>query len=118
MLKNIGSSEKGKLSESTKSNNTVKSKQMMNAKETASLKKLTYILVIIFLILGMLTPAMEFLRGFHEVGEYGIHNEKYDDIYTLGCDGPYDEPGKKLTYGNFVCVDPEDDLFFKVFAGK
>ena len=137
VLKNTGSNgTEGKLNESTKSDSTVKakermkskeqvkskemlkSKEMMQAKDTASLKKLTYILVIIFLILGTLTPAMEFLRGFHEVGEYGIHNEKYDDIYTLGCDGPYDEPGKKLTYGNFVCVDPEDDLFFKVFAGK
>ena len=61
---------------------------------------------------------MEFLRGFHEVSEYGIHNEKYDDIYTLGCDGPYDEPGKKRVYSNFVCANPDEDLFFKVFADK
>ena len=88
------------------------------SKDTASLKKLTYILLVIFLILGTLTPAMEFLRGFHEVSEYGIHNEKYDDIYTLGCDGPYDKPGAKITYSNFVCANPDEDLFFKVFAGK
>ncbi len=95
-----------------------KDKKNKKSNDTASLKKLTYILVIIFLVLGTLTPAMEFLRGFHEVSEYGIHNEKYDDIYTLGCDGPYDEPGKKLTYGNFVCANPDEDLFFKVFANK
>lgn len=107
VLKSAGASKEGeKMKENKKSN------------DTASLKKLTYILVIIFLVLGTLTPAMEFLRGFHEVSEYGIHNEKYDDIYTLGCDGPYDEPGKKLTYGNFVCVNPDEDLFFKVFADK
>jgi len=95
-----------------------KSRKNSKVKDTASLKKLTYILLVVFLILGTLTPVMEFLRGFHEVSEYGIHNEKYDDIYTLGCDGPYDEPGKKKTYRNFVSVNPEEDLFFKVFAGK
>lgn len=95
-----------------------KTKENKKSNDTASLKKLTYILVIIFLVLGTLTPAMEFLRGFHEVAEYGVHNEKYDDIYTLGCDGPYDEPGKKRVYSNFVCVNPDEDLFFKVFADK
>lgn len=104
--------EKGVLKKSE-----VKS-ESKSSKDTASLKKLTYILIVIFLILGTLTPAMEFLRGFHEVNEYGIHNEKYDDIYTLGCDGPYDQPGKKKTYANFVCTVPDEDLFFKVFAGK
>ncbi len=95
-----------------------KDKKNKKSSDTASLKKLTYILVIIFLVLGTLTPAMEFLRGFHEVSEYGVHNEKYDDIYTLGCDGPYDEPGKKRVYSNFVCANPDEDLFFKVFADK
>ncbi|MBR4145097.1 MAG: hypothetical protein IKU06_06525 [Lachnospiraceae bacterium] len=87
-------------------------------KEKGSVKKMTYIMLVVFLILGTLTPAMEFLRGFHEVSEYGIHNEKYDDIYTLGCDGPYDQPGKKKTYANFVAVNPEEKVFFKVFGKK
>ena len=98
--------------------NTEVACESKKSKDTASLKKMTYILLVVFLILGTLTPAMEFLRGFHEVKEYGIHNEKYDDIYTLGCDGPYDKPGETITYGNFVCVDPNEDLFFKVFADK
>ncbi len=110
--------ERETLKKDTRPKDDEKDKKNKKSSDTVSLKKLTYILVIIFLILGTLTPAMEFLRGFHEVSEYGIHNEKYDDIYTLGCDGPYDEPGKQLTYGNFVCVDPDEDLFFKVFADK
>lgn len=110
--------EREMLKKNPVSKDSEKAKKNKKSNDTASLKKLTYILVIIFLVLGTLTPAMEFLRGFHEVSEYGIHNEKYDDIYTLGCDGPYDEPGKQLTYGNFVCVDPDEDLFFKVFADK
>lgn len=101
---------KDALSKSEKPNNIGKSK------ETASLKKLTYILLVVFLILGTLTPAMEFMRGFHEASEYGVHNEKYDDIYTLGCDGPYDVSGEKKIYGNFVAVNPKDELFFKIFG--
>jgi hypothetical protein len=95
-----------------------KQKDSKKSNDTVSLKKLTYILVVIFLILGTLTPAMEFLRGFHEVGEYGIHNEKYDDIYTLGCDGPYDKPGEVTNHWNFVCRKPDEYLFFRVFADK
>ncbi len=110
--------EKGVLKSDGASKESEKTKENKRSNDTASLKKLTYILVIIFLILGTLTPAMEFLRGFHEVSEYGVHNEKYDDIYTLGCDGPYDEPGKKRVYSNFVCANPDEDLFFKVFADK
>ncbi len=87
-------------------------------KEKGSIKKMTYIMLVVFLILGALTPTMEFLRGFHEVSEYGIHNEKYDDIYTLGCDGPYDQPGNNKTYGNFVAVDIENELFFKFFSKR
>ena len=98
--------------------NTEVKSESKSSKDTASLKKMTYILLVIFLILGTLTPAMEFLRGFHEVSEYGIHNEKYDDIYTLGCDGPYDKAGEKMTYWNFVCIDTDNDLFFRVFADK
>ena len=110
--------EKGVLKSDGASKESEKTKENKRSNDTASLKKLTYILVIIFLVLGTLTPAMEFLRGFHEVSEYGVHNEKYDDIYTLGCDGPYDEPGKKRVYSNFVCANPDEDLFFKVFADK
>ena len=93
-------------------------KEDKKSNDIAALKKLTYILVVIFLILGTLTPAMEFFRGFHEVGEYGIHNEKYDDIYTLGCDGPYDKPGEITNHWNFVCRIPDEYLFFRVFADK
>ncbi len=94
------------------------SKKNTSKSGSDSIKRLTYIMLIIFLILGSLTPAMEFIRGFHSVSEYGIHNEKYDNIYTLGCDGPYDKTGEKIIYGNFVCVDTEENMFFKVFAGK
>ncbi|MBR4342544.1 MAG: hypothetical protein IKP88_07540 [Lachnospiraceae bacterium] len=83
-----------------------------------SIKRMTYIMLVIFLIIGSCTPLMEFLRGFHEVSEYGIGNEKYDNVYTLGCDGPYDEPGKTRIYSNFVAIDLDEQIFFKVFAKR
>ena len=40
--------------------NTEVACESKKSKDTASLKKLTYILLVVFLILGTLTPAMEF----------------------------------------------------------
>jgi len=82
-----------------------------------SVKRLTYIMLVAFLILGCFTPLTEFYRGVRNVSEYGIRNaEQYDNVYTLGCDGPYDEEGKNRIYSNFVAVDLENVLFFKVFC--
>lgn len=81
-----------------------------------SIKRMTYILLIVFLLLGACTPVMEFYRGIHETVLYGIKNEKYDNIYTLGGDGPYDDIKQKKIYGNFMAVDIEKQLFFKVFS--
>ncbi|MCR5205812.1 MAG: hypothetical protein K6E47_12215 [Lachnospiraceae bacterium] len=86
-------------------------------KQKDSLKRLSYILLIFFLVLGSITPLTEFLRGGKYVSEYGIRNEeKYDNIYTLGCDGPYDEQGHSVIYANFVAVDLDRLTFFKIFC--
>ncbi len=87
-------------------------------KEKGSLKRLTYILLMCSMLIGTITPGMEFYRGTRYAIVKGINSEEYDHIYTLGCDGPYDKPGKTITYGNFVATDIDSQFFFKVFCKK
>lgn len=88
-------------------------------KQKGDVKRLTYILLAGFLVLGCLTPLTEFYRGVRNVSEYGVKNaERYDNIYTLGCDGPYNKTEEYIVYSNFVAVDLDNLLFFKTFCRK
>ncbi|MCR5767413.1 MAG: hypothetical protein K6G45_02845 [Lachnospiraceae bacterium] len=82
----------------------------------SSLPRLCYVLLVVFLCIGAATPICEMFRNTRQVYLHGIRYEGRDDVYTLGCDGPYDEPGQIKTYGNFVAVEPENQTFFKVFG--
>ena len=85
-------------------------------KKKGSIQRMTYILLVILLCFGAVTPGMEIFRGCRQVCLNGIRTEGEDNIYTLGCDGPYDEPGKNVTYANFVATDLENQIFFRVFC--
>ena len=91
----------------------VEEKKVLKLK--GSLQRMTYILLIVFVLLGAFTPGMEVFRGTKEVIELGIKPEKNDKIYTLGCDGPYDD-GTLKCYGNFVATDLDEHIFFRVFC--
>ena len=88
------------------------------AKEKHTLKRFCYILLIVFLSIAAVTPCLEMFRNSLQVYEYGIRAPQNDCIYTLGCDGPYDDPDFKTTYANFVCDTPSSYAFFKTFCRR
>ena len=76
-----------------------------------------YIVLIVTLILGSITPMVEFYRGCRQVVLKGLDNPMEDYLYTLGGDGPMGwEVETGYEYANFVSVDPEQEVFFKYFA--
>ncbi len=79
--------------------------------------RMLYIILIVVLLLGSITPAVEFYRGCRQVVKYGLDNPMEDYLYTLGGDGPMGwtvESGYE--YANFVSIHPEQQTFFKYFA--
>ncbi len=82
----------------------------------SSLPRMCYLLLVIFLFIGVATPTIEIFRNSRQVYLHGIRYEKRDSIYTLGCDGPYDEPGEIKTYANFVATNLDEHIFFRVFC--
>ena len=82
-----------------------------------STQRSLYILLIATLVLGSITPLVEFYRGGRQVVKYSLDNPMEDYLYTLGGDGPM-EWGETTgyEYANFVSVHPEQETFFKYFA--
>lgn len=79
--------------------------------------RMLYILLIVALILGSVTPVVEFYRGCRQIVLHGFDNPMEDYLYTLGGDGPMGwEVESGYAYANFVSVDPDQEMFFKYFA--
>ncbi len=88
-------------------------------RQKGTVNRLLYIVLLVVFLLGSFTPAVEFYRGCRQVVKSGLDNPMEDYLYTLGGDGPNAwtvESGYE--YGNFVSVHPNEQLFFRYFAGE
>ncbi len=86
-------------------------------KKKGTTNRMLYMVLIMTLVLGCFTPAVEFYRGCRQVVKYGFDNPMEDYLYTLGGDGPNAwnvETGRE--YSNFVALEPEQQMFFKYFT--
>lgn len=81
----------------------------------AEIKKCSYVFLLVCLIIGSITPIVEFYRGFQQVIKRGINDPFTDYIVTLDGSGGiithYDYTGYE--FGNFVSINKDDELFFK-----
>lgn len=85
-------------------------------KKKDSTNRMLYMLLIGALVLGSVTPVVEFYRGCRQVALYSLDNPMEDYLYTLSGEGPMGEVETGYTYANFVAVEPEQQTFFKYFA--
>ena len=92
----------------------IKEHHWMQKKGTTN--RMLYILLIVTLVLGSITPLVEFYRGCRQVALYTLDNPMEDYLYTLSGEGPFGEVESGYEYANFVAVDPEQQTFFKYFA--
>lgn len=92
----------------------IKEHHWMQKKGTTN--RMLYILLIVTLILGSITPLVEFYRGCRQVALYTLDNPMEDYLYTLSGEGPFGEVESGYEYANFVAVDPQQQTFFKYFA--
>ncbi len=85
--------------------------------QKGSVNRTLYIVLVVTLLLGSITPAVEFYRGCRQVVKHGLDNPMEDYLYTLGGDGPNSwttDTGRE--YSNFVSIHPEEHIFFAYFA--
>lgn len=83
--------------------------------DVRDLKKYTYILLVIGLIIGAATPAVEFIRGGREVVLHGVDYIMTDYVKTLDGSVSF-KASEDITgyeYGNFVTVNTDKTLFYK-----
>lgn len=74
--------------------------------------------LILCLLIGTVTPGVEFARGISRVRERGINDKLTDYVGTLDQDtngAPYESDWPPT---NFVAIGYDDILFFKVFARR
>ncbi len=79
-------------------------------REKASLKKGLYIALIVVLVLGSVTPIVEFFRG---AREYALGNRAYDWIYTF--DHVFEGPLEGLDR-NFIAKGYKNTFFYRYLA--
>lgn len=92
-------------------------KEKVQLLKKGTINRLLYILLIVCLVLGSITPIVEFYRGVRQVNLYGLDNPMEDYIYTLSGENVSED--KVLTahmYGNFVSAKPNEHFFFQYFA--
>ena len=77
---------------------------------------IVYLTLILCLIIGTVTPGVEFARGIKQVSERGINDIETDYVVTLDQDSNPDPHFTGWPPTNFVSLDYEDVLFFKYFA--
>ena len=82
------------------------------------LKKYSYIAMIICLLLGAFTPAVEFIRGFRQVANRGINDIMTDYIISLGDENVLSlhQNEGETTFPNFVAMNYKDKVFFNYFS--
>ena len=76
-----------------------------------SQNKVRFWFAVIILIIGMVTPTMEFYRGIYKVTEGQKLDLVADGIYTLNKYHPSGD-----VYGNFVSEGYKESIFFKYLA--
>ena len=87
-------------------------------KRFVSRVNILYVTLVLLLVLGAVTPGIELWRGVTRVRERGIDDYLSDCIVTLDQDSnplPHEDIWPAT---NFVALDYENTLFFKVFAKK
>lgn len=86
-------------------------------KKKGSTQRMLYMILIVALLLGSITPIVEFYRGTRQVVLYGLDNPMEDYLYTLGGDGPNGwDVESGYEHGNFVAIEPNQEFFFRYFA--
>lgn len=82
------------------------------------LKRYSYVLLVVCLLLGAFTPSVEFIRGFRQVKLRGTYDIMTDYLYTLGEDhtSPFYDENNGVAFCNFVSLNYKDSFFFKHFA--
>ena len=81
-----------------------------------STNRMLYILLTVTLVLGSITPLVEFYRGCRQVALHTLDNPMEDYLYTLSGEGPFGDVVSGYEYANFVAVNPEQETFFIYFA--
>lgn len=95
----------------TEAENPKKSKNVTNV-------NVFYVILVILLIIGAVTPGVELFRGFYQVRLRGINDPETDNLVTLNHEeSPYD-PDSPWPPTNFVSVDYDNTAFFKYLARK
>ncbi len=74
-------------------------------------QKVTCALLVVLLVIGLATPAMEVFRGIYKTVQAGTVLLPADNIYTLNKYAAED-----ILYRNFVAADYPASLFFRYFA--
>lgn len=77
-----------------------------------------YVIVVIFLLIGAVTPCVEFYRGFYQVWLRGINDPATDNYITLNHEANPVDPDSSWPPTNFVSVDYDNTPFFKYIARK
>lgn len=85
-------------------------------KQKNSINRLMYIVLIVCLLVGSITPCVEIYRGCRQIVLKGFDNPMEDYIYTLGSDGPYSRNDVDYYLGYFGTNSPEDRIFFKYLS--
>ena len=86
-------------------------------KEVTSIN-LFYVVLVIMLAIGALTPGNEIYRGFYQVHRFGINDPVTDCIVTLNIDEHPFNANNPWPPTNFVSVNYEKTVFFKYLARK
>ena len=81
-----------------------------------SFSGLLCLVLVASLVIGAVTPCVEFARGFEQIYLRGINDPKTDSIITLDRDkNPIDE-NEYWPPANFIASNMDDKIFFKYFA--
>lgn len=89
-------------------------KHWMQKKGTTN--RMLYMILIVTVVLGSITPLVEFYRGCRQVALHGLDNPMEDFLYTLSGEGPMGEIETGYQVSNFVAVNPNEQPFFIYFA--
>ena len=89
-------------------------KHWMQKKGTTN--RMLYMILIVTVVLGSITPLVEFYRGCRQVALYGLDNPMEDFLYTLSGEGPMGEIETGYQVSNFVAMNPNEQPFFIYFA--
>ncbi len=86
-------------------------------KKKGTTNRMLYLLLIGTLVLGSITPCVEFYRGCRQVALYGLDNPMEDYLYTLSGDSAFSSTAESAyDYSNFMSAEPSQHFFYKYFG--